>query len=134
MNPYKVLNINENASDDDIKKAYKKLAAKWHPDKNPNNKKQAEEKFKEINNAYSKITNKEIEQFSPFSRDPFFNIFNMSSFGDELFMDTRTPAELGRSFRCSSRETIIRNGKKVTRTKEVYPDGTVKEKEYTEYV
>ena len=41
------------ATSSEIKKAYKKLALKWHPDKNPNNKVQAEEKFKEISEAYS---------------------------------------------------------------------------------
>jgi len=49
---YKVLQIDRNAKDDDLKKAYRKLAMKWHPDKNPNNKKDAEAKFKTISEAY----------------------------------------------------------------------------------
>jgi len=49
---YKILQVNKNANDEDLKKAYRKLAMKWHPDKNPNNKKEAEAKFKEISEAY----------------------------------------------------------------------------------
>ena len=48
---YAVLGVNRNATQDEIKKAYRKLAVQYHPDKNPGNK-QAEEKFKEINEAY----------------------------------------------------------------------------------
>lgn len=49
---YKVLQVDRSASDDDLKKAYRKLAMKWHPDKNPTNKKEAEAKFKQISEAY----------------------------------------------------------------------------------
>lgn len=49
---YKVLQVDRSAKDDDLKKAYRKLAMKWHPDKNPNNKKEAEAKFKTISEAY----------------------------------------------------------------------------------
>ena len=48
---YKVLGVSEDASEKEIKKAYKKLAIKYHPDKNPDDQ-VAEEKFKEINEAY----------------------------------------------------------------------------------
>ena len=48
---YKILGIERNASEDDIRKAYRKLAMQYHPDRNPNDK-QAEERFKEINEAY----------------------------------------------------------------------------------
>ena len=49
---YKILQVDKNATDEDLKKAYRKLAMKWHPDKNPNNKKEAETKFKQISEAY----------------------------------------------------------------------------------
>jgi molecular chaperone DnaJ len=52
---YKVLGVSKDASPDDIKKAYRKLAIKYHPDKNPGNK-SAEEKFKEISNAYEVLS------------------------------------------------------------------------------
>ncbi|XP_058000137.1 uncharacterized protein LOC110634812 isoform X2 [Hevea brasiliensis] len=53
---YKILQVDRNAKDDDLKKAYRKLAMKWHPDKNPKNKKEAEAKFKQISEAYDVLS------------------------------------------------------------------------------
>lgn len=75
MDPYSVLGINKDASEDEVKKAFKKLAIKYHPDRNPNDK-AAEEKFKEINEAYQRITNPEqFKNGAPPGFDPF-NGFN----------------------------------------------------------
>lgn len=55
---YKILGVTENASQHDIKSAFRKLAFKYHPDTNPGNEKQAEERFKEINEAYAVLSDK----------------------------------------------------------------------------
>lgn len=55
---YEILGISKNASDDEIKKAFRKLAVKYHPDKNPGDK-EAEEKFKEISEAHEVLSDKQ---------------------------------------------------------------------------
>ena len=59
--PYKVLGVSPNASDEEIKKAYRSLAKKYHPDVNPGNK-DAERKMNEINAAYDQIKNPQASQ------------------------------------------------------------------------
>ena len=58
---YKVLGIEKGSSADDIKKAFRKLAVKYHPDRNPDNK-AAEDKFKEINEAYAVLSDPDKKQ------------------------------------------------------------------------
>lgn len=68
---YQVLGVNKNASDEEIKRAYRKLAMKYHPDKNPN-RKEAEERFKEINEAYAVLSDKEKrKQYDTFGAEGF---------------------------------------------------------------
>lgn len=64
--PYEVLGINRNATEDEIKKAYRKLSRKYHPDANINNpdKEKAEERFKEVQAAYNSIMNKSANSYS----------------------------------------------------------------------
>src|SRR5512136_2748986 len=56
---YKTLGVDKGASLDDVKKAYRKLALKHHPDRNPSDKKRAEERFKEISEAYAVLSDPE---------------------------------------------------------------------------
>jgi len=66
---YSVLGVPRSASDNDIKKAYRKLARQYHPDINPGNK-QAEARFKEINEAYDVLSDKtKREKYDRFGRD-----------------------------------------------------------------
>jgi len=61
-NYYQILNISKDATLEEIKKAYKKLALKYHPDRNINKKKEAEQKFKEIVEAYTILSNENLRK------------------------------------------------------------------------
>ena len=90
---YKILGVSKNASQEEIKKAYRKLALQYHPDKNKGNK-SAEEKFKKINEAYAVLSDKEkrqqYDQFGStgfhqrFSREDIFRNFDLG----DLFKDS----------------------------------------------
>ena len=86
---YKILGVEKDATDEQIRKAYHKLAIKWHPDKNPDNRKQAEEKFKEIGEAYSVLSD-------PKKRKEYdHGGFSFEDFG---FDDGFDPMEIFKSF------------------------------------
>lgn len=86
---YKILGVSKDATLDEIKKAYRKLARKFHPDVNSGNK-QAEAKFKEISEAYAVLSNedkrRQYDQFG-FSRDLFDGFDFDSAFSDFGFGD-----------------------------------------------
>lgn len=81
--PYKVLGIDRNATDDEIKKAYRNLSRKYHPDANINNpnKAQAEERFKEVQQAYDQIL-KEKEYGTHFE-EAFGSYYKQNTYADQ---------------------------------------------------
>ena len=109
---YQVLGVPRNTSDEEIKKAYRKLAMKYHPDRNPGNENWAHEKFKEINEAYGILGDpqkrKQYDQFgtagdvgdifgSPFTRTTFEDMmkdFSSAGLGHDFLNGI-----FGRSFR-----------------------------------
>ena len=87
---HQILNVAHEATDEEIKKAYRKLALKYHPDRNPHNK-EAEERFKEISEAYEVLSDQEkrfrYERFG--GADDSGSIFDSGFRGnfDDIFND-----------------------------------------------
>lgn len=74
---YEILGVSKEATPEEIRKAYKRLALKWHPDKHVDDKKEAEEKFKEINEAYSVLSDpKKKREYDTGGMDFDFGDFN----------------------------------------------------------
>ena len=60
---YKILELDKNATQDQIKKSYRKLALKYHPDRNKDNKEESEKKFKQIGEAYGVLSDKKKRSY-----------------------------------------------------------------------
>jgi molecular chaperone DnaJ len=81
---YQILGIDRAAEAAAIKKAYRELAVKWHPDKNPDNTEVAEEKFKEIAEAYAVLSDPQKKQNYDQTGNPEGQPFNFSTTGDPM--------------------------------------------------
>jgi len=96
---YDVLGVKKTATEEEMKKAYRALAMKYHPDRNPANKKEAEERFKEINEAYAVLSDKDkrrqYDQFGPsgfsqrYSQEDIFRGFDLNDVLSSIFRQAR---------------------------------------------
>ena len=138
---YKILGVKKEATDAEIKKAYRKLALKWHPDKNPNNREEAEEKFKKINEAYSVLSDKDKRKqydrggdfsfdFGSFNandifkdffggKDPFAEFFGNDGFGGGFGFESSFGGDFGGGSFSFSSFSSSSSGSKKTITKTV---------------
>tara|TARA_B110000908_G_C10169854_1_gene410266 strand:+ start:631 stop:1149 length:519 start_codon:yes stop_codon:yes gene_type:complete len=156
---YKTLGVTKDATDKDIKKIYRKLALRYHPDKNPNNK-EAEEMFKKISEAYHVLSDKDkrkqydnVSTQHPFTftRQQNFNPFDIFrqfqtqhgipgmpgmpgmnvSFTSSLFNSGR-PTQFSTNFSCST-QTVFKDGKKIVTTVETRNGKTIKKVHMFDY-
>lgn len=119
---YEVLGVQKGASDDEIKKSFKKMARKYHPDLHPDDK-ECEEKFKELNQAYEVLSDPEkrqrYDQFGHAGVDPnyggggFSGGFSGGGFGDvgDIFEDLFGGVFGGRSRSSRSNANAPRRGR-----------------------
>ena len=157
MDYYKILQVYKNANDIEIKKAYRKLAAKWHPDKNRNNIEESEKKFKEITQAYDVLKDKDkkyqydMTKLNPMNAhrnshtnthmNPFknmnvdlSNLFNMNRCGNINININGNSANFGNMTSVNT-QTYFQNGRRITKkvtTKIVNGHKIVSEEIFTE--
>ena len=105
VDPYRVLGLQPNATEKQIKEAYRKQCLKHHPDRNPNNKEESEKNFKQVSEAYHMLTRKDAST----SQSSFTGRQNSAQSGPAPFShaspfggDFKFPGGFGFSFRAGS--------------------------------
>ena len=93
--PYKILGVSPNASDEEIKRAYRALAKKYHPDRNPGDA-EAARKMQEVNAAYEQIKNPQKQQPGYGGYDPFGGQYQQPNQEDQYFQGIRQYIRFGR--------------------------------------
>ena len=111
MDPYQVLGVSRSASDDEIKKAYRNLSRKYHPDANINNpnKEQAEERFKQVQQAYDRIMK---ERQGGYTSDDAYGAGNgpFGGFGGYYYESNRSRQSAGQeNVKLTAAANYIRN-------------------------
>ncbi|XP_078393290.1 dnaJ homolog subfamily B member 6b isoform X1 [Cetorhinus maximus] len=98
---YQVLGVHKNASPDEIKKSYRKLALKWHPDKNPDNKEEAESKFKQLSEAYEVLSDSSKRNiYDRYGKEGLTNAGGGGQYGEgfDFGFTFRNPEDVFREF------------------------------------